>query len=117
MVMSDPSSKISPALRSRLKALNPADRVRAVILLALAAADPTPRRRSRANRRASVAAARALGAEALAAVDKVLVAHGGSRLAGGANALGYVSVEVPAAAVDALAQSNHVKAILEDQAL
>lgn len=54
-------------------------------------------------------------AAALDEVDAILASYNGRRLADEPNALGYTAVETTPVGLLALAQSSHVRAILEDQ--
>ena len=69
-----------------------------------------------AGRGAAVApSVRQAGSAALDSIDKILAGHDGKRLANGAGSLGTVPVETTAEGIRALAESDQVKAILEDQ--
>jgi len=111
-----PKPKISPEFARRLARLAPDATVRAIVLLdtgpALAAA---PARPSKAERKTIAEAIRSAAAPALAEVDRVLEGSGGRRLASGPNLFGSIPVEAPASALLALAGSEHVRALLEDQ--
>ena len=50
-------------------------------------------------------------------VDRLLERSGGRRLGPGPDLFGAVAVEAPAAVLLALASSEHVRALLEDQPL
>ncbi len=111
-----PPGKISPLFAARLSALAAEEKVHAVLLLKIAL---DGRRRGRrllpGERRARVSAVRSEADNALGAIDEILERHGGERLAERANALGSLPVETTSSGILALAESWHVKAILEDQ--
>ena len=111
-----PQAKISPAFRARLLQLEPGQRVRAIVMLQTPGADVAPgRRRSPADRHAIREAIRQSAERALPDIDRILERFDGRRLAGGANALGSIPVESTAEGIAALASSEHITAILEDQ--
>jgi hypothetical protein len=73
------------------------------------------RRPSRVSRQATIAIIRQSAEPALLEIDRILERFDGQRLAASADALGCVPIETTAAGITALAASEHVKAILEDQ--
>ncbi len=54
---------------------------------------------------------------ALEEVDRLLERSGGRRLKPGPDLFGSITIEAPASALLALAESEHVRALLEDQPL
>ena len=113
-----PKPKISPEFARRLKRLAPDGMARAIVLLD---AGPTPAasagRPSKAVRKEIAEAIRTAATPALAEVDRLLERSGGRRLAPGPDLFGSISVEAPASTLLALAASEHVRALLEDQPL
>jgi hypothetical protein len=113
-----PKPKISTEFARRLARLAPDAMARAIVLLdtgpAPAAAAGRP---SKAERKAIAEAIQTAAAPALAEVDRLLERSGGRRLAPGPDLFGSIPVEAPASALLALAGSEHVRAILEDQPL
>lgn len=115
-------SKLSPIFTSRLNNLAREQKVRVLLVLRTshdtesAPALPSPRSR-RADRQAVIAAVRRSAEQALPAIDEILARFDGKRLAAEVNALGVVPVEITATGINALAASEYVAAILEDQAL
>jgi hypothetical protein len=110
--------KISPEFARRLARLAPDAIARAIVLLDTGpgpAAAPAPH--SKAARNQIAQAIQAAAAPALAEVDHLLERSGGRRLAPGPDLFGSIPVEAPASALLALAVSEHVRAILEDQPL
>ncbi len=108
-------AKISPDFASRLRRLEPGQRVRVVVFLET---PPTPAQASRQTpeaRQTSVESVKQLTQRALSDIDRILRDHGGSRLSKGPNALGALTAETTAAGVSALAGSAWVKSVLEDQ--
>jgi hypothetical protein len=108
-----PGCKISRELAARLGRLHPEQPVRAIVMLDTGAAAPAGR--SRGRREAAVAAVRHAADAALPDLDEILQHFDGRRLAAQADALGCVLVEATPKAIAALADSEHVKAIFEDQ--
>ena len=113
-----PKPKISPEFARRLARLAPDAMVRAIVMLDTGPA-PTapPGRLSRAARKEIAEAIQTAAAPAMAEVDQLLERAGGRRLASGPDLFGSIPVEAPASALLALAGSEHVRAILEDQPL
>jgi hypothetical protein len=111
------TDKLSPEFAGRLRQLRSGEKVRAMVLLESPRAAGSGRRQTAAERNAAMAAVRESGAENLLAVDAILRRFGGERLADRPNVLGAVPVEITAAGVHALAASEAVKAVLEDQAI
>jgi hypothetical protein len=110
------SGKISSEFMARLDRLKPAQKIRAVVMLHTPEADSSGGRRQNADeRREAVAAVRKSAEAALPEIDEILKRSGGRRLTGEVDALGTISVEATSAAVSALADSDHVSVILEDQ--
>jgi hypothetical protein len=108
--------KLSPQFAKHLAQLKPEDTVRAIVLLRLPELGPAPgRRQSRAERQAALDAVRRSAEAAVTAIDAILDRAGGQRLSSDAGVLGSLTVETTSAGVGALAASEHVKAILEDQ--
>lgn len=108
--------KISREFDSRLQALPPEGKVRALLLLATGVRTAARSRRlSRKERRATADSMRQAGVAVLDSIDEILAGHDGKRLADGAGSLGTVPVETTVAGIRALAESDRVKAILEDQ--
>lgn len=109
-------AKISPEFVARLGRLGPAHKVRAIVLLRTEGVKtPTGRRQSRVERRVATKSIRESDGQALTDIDSVLERYDGRRLADGPDALGSIAVETTAAGITALAASDHIKAILEDQ--
>jgi hypothetical protein len=117
----DRYAKISPEFAARLADLSPGAHVRAILLLQTQApaggseTGPSEGRQSRDQRRQAMEATRRSAEQALGDIDAILEHYGGKRLANGASVLGSIPIETTAKGIDALAASNHVKAILEDQ--
>jgi hypothetical protein len=109
-------AKLSPQFAKHLAQLKPEDTVRVIVLLRLPELKPAPdRRQSRVERQAALDAVRRSTEAAVTAVDAILDRVGGQRLSSDADVLGSLTVETTSAGVGALAASEHVKAILEDQ--
>src|SRR5712692_1091702 len=107
--------KVSREFAARLDQLRPQQKVRAIVLLRTKdAGTAATQRRSRTNRQATIEAVRQSAEQALGEIDSILERFDGRRLAD-VNALGSLPVETTARGIAALAASEHVKAILEDQ--
>ncbi len=111
-------NKISPEFVARLDRLGPRQKVRAIVLLHARGAEKSGgQRQSRAQRKAAIEAMHKSAERALGDIDEILTRCGGQRLAESPDALGSIPVETTAAGVNALAASEWVKAILEDQVI
>jgi hypothetical protein len=113
-----PEAKIGPEFRARLEQLRPDQKVRAVLLLSPPQADGAGgRRQSRAGRKAALQSLRDAAERRFEDLDAILARHDGRRLQAHASAIGTVPVETTAAGIRALARSDHVRAIFEDQSI
>lgn len=111
-----PKGRISPQFNARLAQLGEKDTVRAIVMLrskrtGVSAAN----RQSRTERRAEIRALRESEGQALSEIDEILQHYDGRRLKDKVDVLGSIPVEAVPAGIRALAASEHVKAILEDQ--
>lgn len=110
-------SKISREFASRLEQLEPDEKVRAILMLETNKPKSILRRPTKTARRASLKTTRESVAKVLPDIDRILKRYHGKRLKGGIDALSAIPIITTAAGIDALTGSEHVKAILEDQAL
>src|SRR5262245_4365412 len=109
-------NKISAEFAARLARLEPQQKVRAIVLINIdTASGAVGRRQSHAERQAAIQAVRASAEQALGDIDTILERFDGERLASRPDALGSIPVTTTPAGVQALAASERVKAILEDQ--
>jgi hypothetical protein len=112
------ANKLSPEFTARLNNLGPQQKVRAIVLLRAEGTEKsTGQRQSRAERRAAVEAMRKSAEQALGDIDDILRRFGGQRQAERPDALGSIPVETTAAGIRALATSERVRAVMEDQAI
>jgi hypothetical protein len=112
------SSKISSEFNTRLNKLKSHEKVRAIVLLQTEKSQPSQsKNRSSLNRQATIDLIRRTAGAALSDIDEILSRFDGKRLAEQVSALGSIPVETTAEGIRALAESEHVKAILEDQAI
>lgn len=107
--------KLSSTFRKRLQTLKPHQQVRAVVLLHTEPAPPAQTRQTASERQAAIAALRNSAQQAYQAIAPILERFGGHPLASRPNALGAIPIEITAEGVKALAQSDWVDGILEDQ--
>jgi hypothetical protein len=114
-----PSGKISREFSARLAQLKPKDKIRAVVLLRPPETNgkPSGARPTREERRAAVDNVLSSASVGLREIDEILERFNGRRLSEQPSALSTVGVETTAAGISALTESDHVKAVLEDQAL
>ena len=114
----DPEAgKISRELTARLRRLAPQQKVRAIILLRFDEPGVAHRRQSQAERQATIDSVRRSAENALPEIDQILGRFEGKRLTEDIDALGGIPIETVSAGITALATSEHVKAILEDQTI
>lgn len=109
------AAKISSQFNVRLSRLGPKQKVRAIVLLRMPIIESSTRQVSRTQRKALLENVRQAAESAFPFIDEILEQVGGKRLADSADALGSIPVETTAAGIRALAASEYVKAILEDQ--
>ncbi len=107
--------KISRDFARRLEQVPAQQPVRALVMLDTGMATRGNGQHRRTEREATVGAVRSAADAALPDLDRILALHKGRRLAAHANALGCVPVEATPAGITALASSERVKAIFEDQ--
>ena len=108
--------KISREFSVRLGRLNPRDKVRAIVMLRPEANGMARTRRpSRSERQSAANWAKQSAEAALPLIDQILERYDGHRLAEHPDLLGTIHVETTADGVFALADSDCVKAIMEDQ--
>jgi hypothetical protein len=111
-------AKISPAFDKRLTSLAPDISVRAVLVLrSHVQPKKTDRRLTREERQAHIQTRRHAAQASLATIDTILQRLGGSRLSDQPTALGTITVETKPAGIFALAETDEIQAILEDQPL
>jgi sorbitol-specific phosphotransferase system component IIA len=108
-------SKVSAQFAARLARSKPDRKLHAVVMLATPASAQSGNRRTREERQLKVREIRASASQALAEIDEILARHDGRRLSEQPTALGTITVEATAAGLNALADSERVSAILEDQ--
>ena len=109
-------NKISSEFAARLTHLAPNQKVRAIVMLT---AQGPPglrgRRQSDTERQTTIETMRKSAAQALGNIDDILQRYEGKRLTDNPDALGSIPIEIIPAGIDALAASEWVKAIIEDQ--
>jgi hypothetical protein len=111
-------SKISNEFAARLRHFGPKEKVYAIVLLRTPGVEgASGRRQGRTARQERIDAVRGSAERALDDIDDILDRFEGKRLADSPDALGSVPVETTPAGIEALASSNWVKAILEDQSI
>ena len=110
------TDKISSEFATRLARLQPHHKLQAIVMLQTQASPEKPARRlTRSERQAMIQAMRNAAEPVLVDIDSILEQHDGKRLAQTISAVGTVPIETTPAGVHALAASEYVKAILEDQ--
>lgn len=111
-----PQSSLGPHLIRRLATLAPTESVRVIVALGERGDAELPAKRlTTEERNARIAATREVAMRAFDDIDAILRDNGGRRLGDRPTALGTITVEATAKGVHALANSQHVAAILDDQ--
>jgi hypothetical protein len=111
-------NKLSPEFATRLTQLEPQQRVRVIILLQLKEAENLiGKRQSHPERKAAMQAIRDSAEKALGDIDSIIKNFDGQPLVEHPDLLGSIPIEITAAGVNALAKSDAVKAVIEDQAI
>ncbi|MFY9574012.1 MAG: hypothetical protein WAV20_21650 [Blastocatellia bacterium] len=115
-ITKEQTSAISREFATRLDHLDAKKTIRVVVMLQADNGKPSthPTRQHRAG---LVRKARKNASAALPSIDKILKRHHGKRLSEGVGPLGHIVVEAPPEGIRALAASEHVKAVLEDQSI
>lgn len=109
---------ISAELADRLESLLPDQKLRAVLLLETGSSGRSRERRlSGEERGALIAEIREAASAALGDVDRILGRFGGRRLSEEPDNFGSITVEASAKGLRALAESERVRVVLEDQLL
>jgi hypothetical protein len=112
------AQKLSPEFSARLARLGPQQRIRAIVVLRIPETGTSSgQRQSRHERRVQIEAIGKSTEKILPEIDRLLARHEGKRLAPKVDALGCVPVETTPAGIAALADSEHVQSIFEDQAI
>lgn len=110
--------KISRAFAARLGHLGGREKVRAIVMLQHGGGGTAEgKRQSAEERRAAIESIRTSAGAAMDEIDAILARFDGRRLADRPDAFGAVAVEATAAGIYALAASDAVRSILEDQSL
>lgn len=108
--------KISAEFASRLNTLHPQQKVRVIVFLHLdSVGKGKSSRQSSADRLAAMEGIRNSARQALGYIGKIIQDFGGQQLADNPNVLGCIPIEITAAGVNALTESDVVKAVMEDQ--
>jgi hypothetical protein len=109
--------KISPQFSARLGRLKPDTKLHAIVLLQSGETiqEANRPRRTLEQRYAAIEEIRVAATDALKEIDDILRRSGGQRLSEKPGALGTILVESNPIGIAALANSSHVKAILENQ--
>jgi lysophospholipase L1-like esterase len=112
------SPAISREFAARLDRLGAKQTVRAIVMLQTGENSATGSRRPTRQRRAeTLEQIRQASRAALPDIDRILERYHGQRLSEDVDALGSITVETTAEGIRALAASEHVKAIFEDQSI
>ena len=111
------NGKISSEFAGRLRHLGPEQQTRALLFLKLPATTRGGRRQDANARQKTVDAVKNIAMEAVEDVDRILEKYGGARRDAGPNALGALAIETTANGISALASSEWVNSIVEDQSI
>ena len=107
---------ISREFAARLDSIGAKQLVRAIVMLQAGGnGEALARRQSRQERQETIERFRQFSRDTLPEIDHILEQYDGKRLSQDVDALGSISVETTAEGIRALASSEHVKAVFEDQ--
>ena len=109
--------KISPEFATRLMTLEPQQKIRVIVLLQIPETEnnKTLKRQTRTERKNIIQSVRNSANQALANITNILQNFEGKTLTEQPDLLGSIPIEITASGVTALAQSDAVKTIIEDQ--
>ncbi len=110
IVMSNSNPKISPDFKTRLARLKPQDRIRVIVFLRT---EVTPS----SDRQQTTKAVQRAAEQQLNSIRNLIEKHQGQLLAERPNLLAAIPMEITVAGVYALAQSDAVKLIVENQGI
>jgi hypothetical protein len=109
-------SKISPEFATRFMTLEPQQKIRVIVLLQIPETEnKTVKRQTRIERTNTIQSVRNNANQALANITTILQNFEGKTLTEQPDLLGSIPIEITAPGVTALAQSEFVKTIIEDQ--
>lgn len=108
---------ISREFITKLNRLSATQKVRAMVLLQTATNGTITPRPSRKERKEAIEKVREASRSSLPDIDEILAHYDGKRLSEDVDALGSITIESTAEGIKALADSDLVKAILEDQSI
>ena len=109
--------KISPEFATRLTQLEPQQKIRVIVVLKVTKTENPAQRQSRQERKAAMQALRESAEEAFNNIRVIIEKFNGKLLRESPDLLGSMPIEINAAGVNALAASDFVKAVIEDQAI
>jgi len=116
-VTKDKLPTISREFASRLDQVDAKKNIRAVVMLRTNNGAAPSTRPSRDERAKLVRDARKTASAAMPSIDRILKRHHGKRLSNDVGSLGNIVVEAPPEGIRALAASQYVRAVLEDQSV
>jgi len=112
------SNKISLEFATRLTNLEPQQKVRVIVLLQLKNAENlNHKRQTRTERQAAIKAIQESAKQALENISDIIYTFDGQQLRESPDLLGSIPIEIKVAGVNALAASEAVKAVMEDQSI
>lgn len=110
--------KVSPEFAARLTNLEPQQKVRVIVLLRVQDDQSLiNKRQSRSERQDAIKAIRESAKQALGNISGIIQNFEGRSLTEHPDLLGSIPVEITVAGVNALAESEAVKAVIEDQSI
>lgn len=107
--------KISPEFAARLNSYAPTEKVRVMVLLESIKPQQALKSHHRLERKAAIKAMQDSVKQSFQTVDSLIQDFNGQKLAPQPNAFGAIPVEITPLGIQALALSDAVKAIIEDQ--
>lgn len=108
---------ISPEFAARLRNLPPREKVQVILILDVGDLGNDGKRQTPIERKEAIMRMRESSEPAVRKIDEILKRYGGRRLTDEVSSLGWLAVDTTTEGILALADSNYVKAVLEDQAI
>lgn len=116
-VTKEQASAISREFATRLAHVDAEKKIRAIVMLRAGNGTSVSTRPTRQRRAGLIRKVRNTASTALPSIDRILKRHHGKRLSEDVGPLGNIVVEATPDGIRALAASEHVRAVLEDQAI
>ena len=115
MINDSSKPKISPEFAARLNGYPPTAKVRVIVLLKSANQQNNSHRQTRQERKAAIKAMQDSVDRSWQTVDRLIEEYKGKKITSKPDAFGSIAIEITPPGIKALALSDAVKAIIENQ--